>query len=149
MRENTNNKVFKLVKTSEYTDRLDTTTAYTIVKTITYPEVNDWCNHYIIKDAKGNEEEVREVEVVFVPNFSLPEERMIREYLNDNDLYADEVYHSGSFLRVSGDGDWKHFHIWLRLLMEYLGYQQVGEEVTDEDGSDWYGSIHTFYKTAA
>lgn len=148
MRTNENNKVFKLVKTGAYTQRMDTTTAYTITKTITYPEVKDWCNHYIIKDENGNEEEVREVDVVFAPDFSLPEERMIDNYLNDNDLYVDEIYHNGGFLRISGDGDWKHFHIWLRTLMGYLGYTQVGEEVTEEDGSDWYGSIHTYYKTA-
>ena len=144
--QNENKKVCKLTKTAEYAKRLDTTTIYTIAKTITYPEVEDWCNHYIIKDENGNEEEVREVDVVFVPDFSLPEECMISKYLRDNDAYCDEVYNEGLIIIVSGDGDWKHYHLWLRNLMEYLGYKEIGERVTEEDGSDWYGSDHYFVK---
>ena len=100
MRTTENKRVFKLVKTSNYTEKMDVSTSYTIVKTITYPDVKDWCNHYIIKDDNGNEEEVREVEVVFAPNFSLPEEQMVNYYLNDNELYANEIYRYGGFLRV-------------------------------------------------
>lgn len=148
MKEKIGKKVFKLVKVSDYSDKMDTATEYTIVREITYPEVKDWCDHYIIKDNNGNEEEVQSVSVVFAPNFELPEEEMVCKYLSDNELYAYEVYHNGLFLQISGDGDWKHFHIWLRVLMEYLGYKQIAEKVTEEDGSDWYGSEHYFLKTA-
>lgn len=140
-------KVCKLVKSSNYTEKMDTSTEYTIVNVITYPEVKDWCDHYIIKDREGNEEEVQSVSVIFAPNNTLPEEEMIDKYLADNELYPVEIYRNGLFIQISGDGDWKHFHIWLRVLMEYLGYQQIAENVTDEDGSDWYGAEHYFLKT--
>lgn len=148
MKEKIGKKVFKLVKVSDYSDKMDTTTEYTIIREITYPEVKDWCDHYIIKDNNGNEEEVQSVSVVFAPKLELPEEEMIDKYLSDNELYPVEIYRKGLFLQVSGDGDWKHFHIWLRILMEYLGYKQIAENVTEEDGSDWYGSEHYFLKTA-
>lgn len=148
MKEKIGKKVFKLVKVSDYSDKMDTTTEYTIVREIIYPEVKDWCDHYIIKDNNGNEEEVQCVSVVFAPKLELPEEEMIDKYLSDNELYPVEIYRKGLFLQISGDGDWKHFHIWLRVLMEYLGYKQIAEKVTEEDGSDWYGSEHYFLKTA-
>lgn len=148
MRDNNiiGSKVYINISESEYRTKMDTTTIYTIVKVKDYGEVNDWCRHYVIRGADGNEKEVREVDAVFVPDYSLPEERMVNKYLADNEAYPDEVYHEGSFLCVSGTGDWKHLHGWLRNLMEYLGYVEVGENITEEDGSDWYGSIHIFYK---
>ena len=32
--------------------------------------------------------------------------------------------------------------------MEYIGYKEIAEDVTEEDGSDCYSSIHTFAKKA-
>lgn len=112
-------------------------------------ELNDWCQHYIVRGADGTEKEIREVECVFSPDNELPEERRISDFLYKNGVYAGVWHYMGTTaIVVSGDGDWKHFHIWLRTLMEYLGYQQIAEKVTEEDGSDWYGSEHYFLKTA-
>ena len=45
-------------------------------------------------------------------------------------------------------GDWKHDHLYLKYLMEQKGFVQVDEELTEENGSDCYSSIHTFKKAA-
>ena len=42
-------------------------------------------------------------------------------------------------------GDWKHSHRHLDNLMSNLGYIKDDEELTEEDGSDTYSSIH-YYK---
>lgn len=43
-------------------------------------------------------------------------------------------------------GDWKHDHLRTKFIMDELGYRQVSEEVTEEDGSDTYSSIHRYSK---
>ena len=45
-------------------------------------------------------------------------------------------------------GDWKHEHLWAKNLMEFLGYKEIGNKVTEEDGSDCYSAEHYFLKTA-
>ncbi len=45
-------------------------------------------------------------------------------------------------------GDWKHEHGYLCYLMKQEGWEEVSEDVTEEDGSDCYSAIHTFKKTA-
>lgn len=44
-------------------------------------------------------------------------------------------------------GDWKHSHMFADNLMKKLGYVKEDEELTEEDGSDCYSSIH-YYKKA-
>ena len=46
------------------------------------------------------------------------------------------------------NGDWKHDHLWARDLMSYLGYNEIGNRVTEEDGSDTYSAEHYFLKNA-
>lgn len=41
-------------------------------------------------------------------------------------------------------GDWKHDHIYLKNVMKDNGFVYVGEEVTEEDGSDCYSATHTY-----
>ena len=41
-------------------------------------------------------------------------------------------------------GDWKHEHGYLKYLMNQNGYIHLGQEVTEEDGSDCYSASHTF-----
>lgn len=41
-------------------------------------------------------------------------------------------------------GDWKHNHRFLELFMEERGFDQLIEEVTDEDGSDTYSATHVY-----
>lgn len=41
-------------------------------------------------------------------------------------------------------GDWKHEHGYLDYVMSKNGFELVKEDVTEEDGSDCYSSIHTY-----
>ena len=41
-------------------------------------------------------------------------------------------------------GDWKHDHAHTDYCMKVNGFKKVGEEVTEEDGSDCYSSVHTY-----
>lgn len=120
-----------------------------IVKVVPWSqELNDWCQHYIVRKADGTEVEIREAECVFSPNKEKAADYMIHDFLNDNGVWAD-VYSQmeGNIVIVNIDwGDWKHSHLWARDLMQYLGYVQVGEVVTEEDGSDCYSAEHTYVK---
>ena len=142
-------KVYELVAT-KYTCTINTNKIYEIVKMLDYHESNDYCRHYILKGENGEEKEVREFNVVVVPDNSLDEDYMIAKYLSDNELRA-EVYPEceGKVIAVSIDwGDWKHEHGYCKNLMGYLGYTEMGSRVTEENGSDCYSAIHYFYKVA-
>ena len=142
-------QVYINISKTEWGCLMDTNKTWTITGVKDYDEAKDWCEHFIIKDEAGTEKEIREVECVFVPDYSLPEERMIQKYLSDNGIWA-EVYHSGDDIQVSiSVGDWKHEHLWCRDLMDYIGYAQAEEEVTEENGSDCYSAIHTYRKLPA
>lgn len=111
-------------------------------------ELNDWCEHYIVKKPDGTEVEVRECDCVFSPKADKPADYMAHDFLNDNGVWA-EVYpfHGTSALVVSIEwGDWRHQHLWARDLMSYLGYEEIGNRVTEEDGSDCYSAEHYFLK---
>ena len=123
---------------------------YEIVSVIPWSqELNDYYQHYIVKGADGKEQEVREAECVFSPDFTKESvEETIHKYLDDDGVWA-EVYtkFGGAAIVVSIEwGDWKHQHLWVRDLMEYIGFAEVSEVVTEEDGSDCYSAEHTFIK---
>ena len=111
-------------------------------------ELNDWCQHYIVKGADGIEKEVREAECVFSPDYTKKNiDETILSFLNDNGVWAEVYCQTNNIVVVNIDwGDWRHSHLWARDLMRYLGYVQVGVVVTEEDGSDCYSAEHTFVK---
>jgi disulfide oxidoreductase YuzD len=114
-------------------------------------ELNDWCQHYIVRKPDGTEVEIREVDCVFSPNKEKATDYMIHDFLNDNGVWADvyQYNQSNAAYVVSIEwGDWKHSHLWARDLMSYLGYVEVGSKVTEEDGSDCYSAEHYFIATA-
>ena len=120
-----------------------------IVKVVPWSqELNDWCQHYIVKGADGIEKEVREAECVFSPDYTKKNiDETIFSFLNDNGVWAEVYCQTNNIVVVNIDwGDWKHSHLWARDLMQYLGYVQVGEVVTEEDGSDCYSAEHTYVK---
>lgn len=41
-------------------------------------------------------------------------------------------------------GDWKHDHIRLKYEMEQINFEQVAEEVTEDNGSDTYSAQHIY-----
>ena len=113
-------------------------------------ELNDYCQHYIVKGADGKEKEVREVECVFSPDYTKKHiGDTIQSFLNENGVWA-EVYpyqHDMPVLVVDIEwGDWRHSHLWAKDLMSYLGYIEVGSKVTEENGSDTYSAEHYFVK---
>lgn len=111
-------------------------------------ELNDWCQHYIVRKPDGSEVEIREVDCVFSPNKEKPADYMAHDFLNDNGVWS-EVYTQceGKVIVVDIDwGDWFHQHLWARDLMRYLGYTEIGSKVTEEDGSDTYSAEHYFVK---
>lgn len=70
----------------------------------------------------------------------------IQKYLNENDADYDDIAVNNAEVEVSVSwGDWKHSHRHLDNLMSNLGYIKDDEDVTEEDGSDTYSSIH-YYK---
>lgn len=111
-------------------------------------ELNDWCQHYIVKGADGIEKEVREAECVFSPDYTKKNiDETIFSFLNDNGVWAEVYCQTNNIVVVNIDwGDWRHSHLWARDLMRYLGYVQVGVVVTEEDGSDCYSAEHTYVK---
>lgn len=122
---------------------------YEVVSVIPWSkELNDYCQHFIVRDSEGNEREVREYECVYSPDYTKEQVPLISDFLNKNGVYA-EVYSyvKGAALVVDIDwGDWKHEHLWARDLMGYIGYTEIGNEVTEENGSDCYSARHYFVK---
>lgn len=112
-------------------------------------KIDDWCNHYIIKQPNGEEREIREVDCVFSPDYTKQYiENTIQHFLDDNGVGC-EVYTQMNRLVISVSiewGDWSHSHRWCVNLMSYLGYHEIGNEITEEDGSDCYSAIHHFIK---
>ena len=122
---------------------------YEIVSVILWSqELNDYCEHYIVKGADGIEKEVREAECVFSPDYTKKNiDETIFSFLNDNGVWAEVYCQTNNIVVVNIDwGDWRHSHLWARDLMRYLGYVKVGEVVTEEDGGDCYSAEHTFVK---
>lgn len=145
-------KVHQLVKRNEeswfYT--IDQEYTYEVVRVIGYDEVkNDYCRHFIIKGEDGTEKEVREFECVFVPDTTKEETEMLYRYLSDNGVYADVYHYSHDVPAIVVSiswGDWKHDHGWANTLMGYLGYTEIGNQVTEENGSDCYSAEHYYLK---
>ena len=111
----------------------------------------DYCPHVILEDAEGNTKDIREYEVVVIPNAKLPQVDMVNEYLSANGLYVDDIsqFNEGEVSVSIEWGDWKHEHGFLRCLMQYIGYGEGDEVVTEENGSDCYSATHYFYKDVA
>ena len=140
-------KVYKYNHITEWRWVLDTTKTYTIFGYKTPEDANDYCPHWLVWDSEGNESDVREFECVICPEKTDDELCTIERYLSDNRCYTDEIYHdNGAILIQVNWGDWKHDHLWLRDLMDYIGYIQISERVTEDNGSDCYSAQHTFIK---
>ena len=139
--------VYELIE-KNYSWHIDKSKTYTITEHKKYNEVNDHCDHYVIKDDEGNEKEVREYNVVFCPDPTITnDDARLSKCLSDNGIYADVYTNSEGVVMVSISwGDWKHEHGWCSTLMGYLGYSEDDEIVTEENGSDCYSAEHYFSK---
>lgn len=71
-------------------------------------------------------------------------EEKIYEIMKENKLYGD-VSVNKNVAEIEISGDWKHEHLRLKFLMlENFDIQEHNEVVIEEDGSDYYTSIHYF-----
>lgn len=150
--ENVIGKKVNLLETIGYCTRKMTEEVYEVVSVVPWSkELNDWCQHYIVRGADGTEKEIREVECVFSPDYTKKYiEDTIHQFLNDNGVWS-EVFTKcdRKVIVVSIEwGDWRHSHMWGTDLMKYLGYTEIGNRVTEEDGSDCYSAEHYFLKNA-
>ncbi len=68
----------------------------------------------------------------------------IVRWLNKNEIYPNYAERDDDIVIVQIDGDWKHDHLRCDYVMAQKGYGKIAEDVTDEDGSDWYGSKHCY-----
>ena len=113
---------------------------------------DDWCSHIAYQNEDGTISHCREYEAVICPENYDDECSVVSRFLSDNRCYADEVYRGFDEIPVIcveiSWGDWKHDHGWCDSLMGYLGYSKIGEQETEEDGSDCYSSIHNFIKVS-
>lgn len=111
----------------------------------------DWHDHLVLRCEDGTVTHVPEWQAVICPENFGDEVLKIQRYLSDNNLYA-EVYDNFDGLPVVhvsiSWGDWKHDHGWCEDLMQYIGYAEIGCNVTEENGSDCYSAIHNFVKVA-
>ena len=72
----------------------------------------------------------------------------VEKRLLDNGILstASPVYGQDNAIEVEINwGDWKHSHLRARwILGEEFDMIEVGEEVTESDGSDTYSAVHTY-----
>ena len=77
-------------------------------------------------------------------------EKKVKQIFKDNKLSYDWEINSElpCVLLVYVEwGDWKHDHICLNNIMKQNGFHFIGEDVTEEDGSDTYSATHIFIGT--
>lgn len=72
----------------------------------------------------------------------------IQAAFKDVALSVDAIYQieDNEVLICISWGDWKHEHLACEHIMKKLGYVQVQEVITEDNGSDCYSSEHTFIK---
>ena len=74
-------------------------------------------------------------------------EKDIQRIFKENKMWYDwDVDFDGSVEINVEWGDWKHDHLHLNHVMKENGYILMGEKVTEEDGSDSYSAVHTYFK---
>ena len=76
-------------------------------------------------------------------NLSL--QKKVDNVLKENKCWYDTWVNSDGTIEVNVEwGDWKHDHLFLEHIMSENNFKHIDEDVTEEDGSDTYSSIHTF-----
>ena len=71
----------------------------------------------------------------------------VREKFAEENMYCEINENANGCISIEIEwGDWKHTHGYSDYLMEEMGYKCTAEEVTEEDGSDCYSSIHFYVK---
>lgn len=70
----------------------------------------------------------------------------LQDTLQNKGIYADVYqYMDLPVIRVEIQwGDWKHEHLRADWIAGELGLTKIGQEITEEDGSDCYSAIHNY-----
>ena len=72
-------------------------------------------------------------------------EQIINKIYKDNDIYYEWSCNGEKEVDIVVDfGDWKHDNGFIDYLMRENGFVKIGEDITYEDGSDCYSSIHYY-----
>ena len=103
---------------------------------------------YICLDGVLNTSELKDYDLrELAPTEEKTEIEAIMEYLNDEGWSGmSEVWKENNEIHIYvKDGDWKHSHLWLKILMERLGYTQI-EEKDEPSDSDSYTAEHIYIK---
>lgn len=71
--------------------------------------------------------------------------RKIEEHLRKNDIWADVYVHDEKTLAVEIErGDWKHDHLKADYIMSNIGYRNIKQTITEDDGSDCYSAVYLY-----
>ena len=71
----------------------------------------------------------------------------VRKKFAEENMYCEINENENGCISIEIEwGDWKHTHGYSDYLMEEMGYKCTFEEVTEEDGSDCYSSVHFYEK---
>jgi len=70
--------------------------------------------------------------------------KKIQEIFKKNNFRYDYAVQDNIVVVTIEWGDWKHDHTAIDYVMKQNGFSVMGEQITEEDGSDCYSSIHTF-----
>ena len=73
---------------------------------------------------------------------------IIQKHLRDNESDYSSIWigNNGIVSILVEWGDWKHSHAYLDYIMKQIGYTLLDEQITEEDGSDCYSSVHLYRK---
>ena len=73
--------------------------------------------------------------------------RELEKYLQEKGIYEELNENEDGTISIHIEyGDWKHDHAYCDYLMKEKGWMLIGEDVTWEDGSDCYSSVHKYMK---
>lgn len=73
---------------------------------------------------------------------------IIQKHLRDNESDYSSIWidNNGIVSILVEWGDWKHSHAYLDYIMKQIGYTLFDVQITEEDGSDCYSSVHLYRK---
>lgn len=121
----------------------------TVVGFVDEKAADDWQGRVTVTDGTDTLE-IGEYDCVFAPDGNVADEvSRLHGYLSKNSLFA-EVGSDKAHVYVHIEwGDWKHDHGFADHLMSLVGYRCVGQDVTEDNGSDCYSATHVYLKPAA
>ena len=73
-------------------------------------------------------------------------EELIKQIYKENNIWYEWYCTNDNNVEITVEfGDWKHDHGFIDHLMRENGFDKIGEDVTFDDGTDAYSSIHYYH----